>query len=473
MSIHDQTNKTLTNGRLVIFGGLALPLAIAELPIVLYLPAFYAKEFGLGIGMVGLVFLFARLWDGLTDPIIGTFTDRTTSRFGRRKPWVAAGAPLLMAAAWLLCNPPDKVTLSYLFFWSILFYTAQTIIRIPYLSWGAELTSNYEQRSKVTGFRECVSMLGNLTVAAAPLLLLPSDAPVRDVLLLVSILIVILIPITTAPLVMAIPDHNSITRARFDLSKIINSLRQNGPMLRFLIAMVCLYISLGIINSVALFLIDIGFDLPNAFFSLFFIEYVTAILVAPLIVRLASNLGKHIVLVGGISLLVLVSLMAFFMPMDNYFLAAIFMCVVGIGFSTLFILPTSILADIVDYDTAASGEERAGIYMAALNLIFKLGLALGVGIAYGFLDLVGFDAAAVTHTAQDALVVRIAFSGISPLLLIPAILILWKFPITKQVQRELRREIEANAKSRKQGPADHRKGLSPKSTIGPLLPDKG
>ena len=436
------------------YGSLALPLAITDLPILLYLPAFYAKEMELSIGMVGLVFLLSRLWDGVSDPIIGTFSDRTTSRFGRRKPWVFVGTPLLMVATWFLCNPPQQVGLLYLFIWAILFYTAQTIIRVPYWSWGAELSSNYEERSKVTGFRESHNMLGNIVVAVAPVLLLPKDAPVRDVLLLISVLIVVLLPIALVSLTVVITDHNPIARPRFDVIQIIRELSRNGPLKRFLVAIVCLFISIGVINSVAIFLVDIGFGLPGSFFSLFLIEYSVAIIVAPLLVRLAGKLGKHILLTMTFCLLLLACIVGFILPMGNYALVVIWICILGVVFSSLAILPTAILADIVDYDTAISGEERAGAYMAALSLAMKLGLALGVGLAYGFLGMVGFDAAADNHTAQDAWVIKVAFCGISSALLIPAIPILWKFPITKKVQLQLRRAIEANANNKKDSKND-------------------
>ena len=450
MSTHHQTTEKLTKGSLIAYGGLALPIAIAELPIILYLPAFYAKEVGLSIGMVGLVFLFARLWDGISDPIIGTLSDRTHSRFGRRKPWIVVGGPLWMMATWFLCNPPDDVGLLYLFVWAVLFYAAHTVVKIPYWSWGAELSSNYEERSKVTGFRESGSMLGNIIVAAAPVLLLPKDAPVRDVLLLISVLLIILIPVTMAPLSMSIADYKPIiARPTFDAGQLVRELAKNGPLKRFLGAIACIYIGMGVINSVAIFLVDIGFGLPDAFFSLFLIEYIVAILVAPLLVRLAGKVGKHIVLTICICLLLMACIVGFVLPMNYFSLVVAWVCVLGVALSGLYIFPPSIIADIVDYDTVTSGGERAGVYMAAVNLVMKLGLALGVGVAYGFLDLVGFDPAAAVYSPQDAWAIRVAFCGISSVLLVPAIPILLKFPITKEVQQDLRRRIESAAKKAK------------------------
>lgn len=445
----NNANSKLPNRALITYGGLAIPIAIAELPIIIYLPAFYSKEVGLSIGMVGLVFLLARLWDGITDPIVGTLSDRTNSRFGRRKPWVVLGVPLWMTATWFLCNPPEQVGLFYLFLWAAVFYASHTIVKIPYWSWGAELSSNYEERSKITGFRESGSMLGNLLVAAAPVFLLSKDAPVRDVLLLISMLIIILIPLAVAPLSLSIPDRNPITRSRVEAAKIMKALFKNAPLKIFLGANACLYTCFGVINSVAIFLVDIGLGLPNSFFSLFLIQYTTAVIAAPLLVRFAGKVGKHIVLNAMLCLLVVTSVIGFVLPMGSYASAVVWICLMGVICSGMYIFPPSILADIIDYDTVKSGEERAGIYMAALNLVFKLGLALGVGIAYGFLGIAGFDASAPSHTADDVLVIRMAFFGISPVLLIPAIYLLCKFPITKKVQQELRRKISAQLDSSK------------------------
>jgi len=66
-----------------------VPLAIVDVPIVIYMPVFYSKEIGIDIGLVGLIFVLARIWDGITDPLIGWLSDKTSSRYGRRKPWVA------------------------------------------------------------------------------------------------------------------------------------------------------------------------------------------------------------------------------------------------------------------------------------------------------------------------------------------------------------------------------------------------
>ena len=137
------------------------------------------------------------------------------------------------------------------------------------------------------------------------------------------------------------------------------------------------------------------------------------------------------------------------LPMGNYPLVAFFIFILGLAFSCLYILPTSILADIVDYDTATTGEEQAGIYIAALNLVMKLGLALGVGIAYGFLGLAGYDPSAEAQGVHDVMILRVAGYGITSVLLIPAIILLKTFPITKKVQQQLRKKITERTSDQK------------------------
>jgi len=80
--------------RLIAFSITGLAIGGAGVPLAIYLPAFYAQSMGLNLGLVGTIFMVSRLWNALSDPIVGVLPDRTRSRFGRRKPWIAVGFPL-------------------------------------------------------------------------------------------------------------------------------------------------------------------------------------------------------------------------------------------------------------------------------------------------------------------------------------------------------------------------------------------
>ena len=87
--------------------------ALAMTPLITFIPSFYAESHGLSLALVGAILFFTRLTDIVTEPIIGILSDRTKSRFGRRKPWILAGLPFLMLGIWMVFAPPFKVTATY------------------------------------------------------------------------------------------------------------------------------------------------------------------------------------------------------------------------------------------------------------------------------------------------------------------------------------------------------------------------
>lgn len=429
--------------RLLAYGALGFPISIATIPIILYLPAFYAQELHLGAGLVGLVFLLARLWDGVCDLGIAWLSDRTRSRFGRRKPWVVLGAPLLMATAWFLCVPPDDAGLAWLCLWAALFYIAYTGVLIPYVSWGTELATDYSQRSRISAFRESFTMIGNFFFAAAPLLLLPAGAPLRDVLLLMSIVLLATVPLATVPLTLFVPDRPPATRGESHLLQAIAALGKDRVLRHFSIAMMLKFISEGVINSVAVFSFGVGLGLPDKLFVVIFVLYVSVLAFIPVTVRLFRDAEKHRVYAGAAAIHATAIGALLFVPSGHLAIVLCLWLVVGVSVSALNILPPSMLADAIDHGEVKTGTRQAGSYVAIYNLLMKIGLALGVGISFRLLDLAGFDPSAKAHSAADAWHTRLIGFGLPIALTIPTILLWLRYPLTRQMHRELRDTIEA------------------------------
>lgn len=431
-----------TKWALLAYGGLSLPLWLAELPILTYLPAFYAQELYLSAGLVGMVFLCARLWDAFANLLSGALSDRSISRFGRRKPWVIAATPFLMASIWYLCNPPQGVGVAYLALWAVLFYTAWETIFIPYLSWGTELASDYAERSRVTSFRETFTMLANLFFAAAPLVFLAHDAPLRDVLSLISSTVVLLAPLAILALALAVRDPPPTQRLRASVFKELSGVGKDRVSLLFVIATLIFFLGEGIANSLLVFFFDVGLQLPNKVFWAIFILYIATLGAVPLMLRVARRVEKHGLLAAAVATQVLVYGAFVAVPQGNFAIVVMLEIVLGIANSAMLILPTSILADIIDHGEVTSGERRSGGYAAIYNLARKLGLALGVGLGFGLLAWVHYEPGAAQHTAQDVSHIRLLTFGLPCLLQLPVILLYLKHPITKKVQQQLREQID-------------------------------
>ncbi len=143
MDAGDVSAFRLSRWQLFAYGQLVVPMAVIGLPLAIYIPPFYSGTLGLNLGAVSYILMLARLSDVVTDPFSGRWSDRTHTRWGRRRPWVAIGVAVMMASSLMLFIPPAYVTNLYLLGWIAAIYLGYTLIEIPYGAWGAEISEDY------------------------------------------------------------------------------------------------------------------------------------------------------------------------------------------------------------------------------------------------------------------------------------------------------------------------------------------
>ncbi len=144
----------------------AFVIALPTIPVYINIPALYGIEFGLGLATVGFVLLAARIFDTVSDPIIGILSDRLSFRGAHRKPWIAIGSIIAGAGLFKILNPPSGVDSSYLLLWCVILYAGWTLVAVPYLAWGAELSGDYNERARITSWREGMALIGILSAGA-------------------------------------------------------------------------------------------------------------------------------------------------------------------------------------------------------------------------------------------------------------------------------------------------------------------
>lgn len=429
--------------KLIAYGGIALPLCLAEIPIILYLPAFYAEDLRLGAGAVGAVFLLARCWDGMSDLLVGWLSDRSMSAFGRRKPWVILGTPLLMSSTWFLCNPPAKAGLTYLLLWSVVFYASFTAVKIPHLSWGTELATGYNERNRVTTFRESFTMLGNLFFVSVPLIVLNGDANLRAVLFLIAVTTLVTVPLTAIPLGMFVRDPQPTEKLDIPLWKELGVLAKDRVLMRFVVTRMIYTVEEGIANSLLVFTFDVGLNLPNKLFLAVFILYIANLLTLSPTLMLARRMEKHHLLALGMAIQAAVYAVLWVIPAGNFVLVGALYAAMGIANTAMLSMPTSILADIIDNGEVTTGERHSGAYVAVDNLVYKIGMAIGVGLSFGLLSLVHFDPGAQVHSHADARNISLLGLGLPCLLSALVAYLYFKHPITRRIHERIRAEIES------------------------------
>lgn len=425
--------------RVLLYGLPGLPLAILGIPLYVYLPPFYAET--LGVGAVGVLLLAARLWDVITDPVVGGLGDRIRNRFGRRKTLILLGVPLLMFSVDQLFRPPGDAGMLHLLFWSFVTYLAWTLVALPYSAWGAELSRDYNQRSSITGSREGFVLAGMLIAIVLPAITLADpEESAGAALEQLAWLLWVSLPLTVLITLIAVPEPRNAL-APVPWRQGLQLLREHTPFLRLLMA----YVLNGLANALpaTLFLLFAQHVLQAGGLAgvMLVVYFVSGLAGIPLWLWLARRIGKHrawaLSMLWAAAIFAWVPLLG---PGDAWLFITI--CLFsGLSLGVDMALPASIQADLVDVDTARGGGQRTGLFFGLWGMATKLALALAVGLAYPLLALAGFEASA---SDPDGLWALSLLYGLAPIpFKIAAVLLVWHFPVDRAVQQETVREVEA------------------------------
>ena len=389
MSLARQPASTLA-----AFAGPTLPLAALGLPLVVYLPEYYSNALGLPLAAVGAAFMGVRLLDILFDPFIGGVMDRTRSKWGRFRPWLVAGAPLLILATWMLFMAERGIGVGYLWFWLIVMYAGLSICVLAHTAWAAVLSSDYNQRSRIYTWWQAGNVVGMILVLVLPPLL--ESAVGGDHAAGIQAMgwfIIILLPLTIGAALWRTPEPVApVERHRAGLREYA-ALLKRPTVQRILIADLLLGLAPGITGALFFFYFERVKDFDKAEAGILLLVYfLSALVCAPLWTRLARNIGKHKALsIAGV-VYAIVQAGIVFMPVGNFWVAVPLLVLAGLPYSAGPFLLRSMLADVGDEERLVSGADRTGLLYAILAGTAKLGYALAVGITFVALDALGFNA---------------------------------------------------------------------------------
>lgn len=451
--------KGIGRARLALYGLVNLPTSIVGLPIGLYIPAFYSQSLGLSLAMVGALIALSRLTDVVTDPAIGIASDRWRTRFGRRKPWMVLGMPLKVLSLWMLFVPNssfavwlwglmggEAISNLYLFVWISALYLGFTLVDLPYRAWGAELSPDYDERSKVTGWREAFGYGGTLMALLIPLIVsLVLDRPGPDnALFAVAAIVVVSMPLLTLPALLFVRElpTRAEPAARVPWRRGLRIVWANGPYRRLVICFTFLVAAVSMTASLSFFFVASVMEETFERYTVFILAYYLSSSAAiPIWMAISRRLGKHRTVVVGILWLSLWSAFIPLMGPGQYWLFFLIMMLKGSAVGSLVFLPASMAADVVDLDTLRTGEQRTGLYFSLWGMVNKAAAALGVLLATNGVAWFGFDPSSDENTATAKLALACLYSVIPALLACVALPLLWKYPLTRERQERMRAHI--------------------------------
>ena len=429
--------KHLDRSLLAAYAAPALPLAAMYFPVYVFLAEFYATARGLSLGSIGAVFIAVRIFDAVSDPVAGIVSDRLTTTWGRRRPWIAMGAPLVMLSAWMLFVPQSGVGIVGFAFWLFLLTLGWTAMLTPYFAWGAELSGDYAERGRVSVWRETAGLVG--TILAAVLYSLGADSAqgMRNV----ALLIILAMPVACLVCLARVPEPRDFTRARASLRSLVRILTGEPLFARLVLA----FFINGAANALpaALFLFFVGQRLgaPAWGGPLLIVYFGAAVLAAPLWPWLVRRYSKHRIWCWAMLYACAVFAAAPLLREGDLAAFTIICVLSGAALGADLSLPTAIQADVVDLDTARSGDQRTGAFFALWSLAQKLALAGSGGAALIALGWIGFSASG--DNAPSVLTGLALLYAVAPIVLkFVAVALMWDFPLGADAQRDLRERIE-------------------------------
>lgn len=440
--------------RLAVFAALAIPLAGAGLPLAVYLPPYYAQELGLGLGAVGLIFMLSRVWDAATDPLVGVLSDRTRSRFGRRKPWIAAGAPLFALSTAAIFAPGlfgvERPGAAWLSVWLAVFYVGWTMIQIPVSAWAGQLAAQYHERSRVQTYFQVATAGGLLLVLVLPAVLdqlgaragLPAD-PGLKVATMGGFILATFVPTLIAALALvkeppAPPPSSVRSTLRRDLA-----LAARDPLLRKVLTS-DFAVTLGqlIRSSLFVFFVSAYMGRPDLAAGLFLLQFVFGVFAGPIWLRIGYRLGKHRAAIAGELVQVAINLALLFIVPSALPLLVGLTIAQGLAQGSGNLMLRSMVADIADKQRLESGEDRTGLLFSIFSLTGKAATAVAVGVALPLVGLLGFKPGAA-NSAEALLALKLVFALGPALAHLASAWLISGFSLDAASHADIRRQLDS------------------------------
>jgi len=400
-------------------------------------------------GVIGTIFLAAKIWDAISDPLVGYWSDRTTHRFGRRRSWIVFSSLPFAVFTLMLWSPPRGLEGSALLVWLVVavfgFYTAYTAYAVPQLALGAELSEQPSVRGRIFGARQIASSIGMLLafVFGAPLVLRPEA---RDAVVMMAWIGAVVSALLILGSAVFLPRERDDYHGRGGQSP-YRAFRDvwNNPHARLLLFVYFIEVlGVGGTSAMTAYVLKYVTKAEDVVGVVFLAYTIPTILSIPVWVRLGERYERHKVWMFAMGLSCIGYGLIGFQGEGRIALMVFTSLVNGIAGGCGATLGQAIKADIVDYDEYQTGERKEGAYFATWNFAGKLGTGLMMALAGFALQASGFEPN-VEQTALTRGTILFLMGGAPFIGFVIGIIAFSRFRLTRDVHARIRAELDARA----------------------------
>jgi GPH family glycoside/pentoside/hexuronide:cation symporter len=421
--------------------------AVVNSAIQFFLMVFYTDGVLIAPALASSALLVGKIWDAINDPLFGWLSDRTTSRFGKRRVYMIFGALPLAVTIMLLWFVPRGLSDVWVFAWIavtfLLFDTAWTLTNVPYYALTAELTDDYDERASLTAFRMVLGVPAYIVGAALTPALVGLFESKRTGYGWVGVIYGLLAAAVLWIAAAGLRERKEISQSKAHtppLQTLLATFR-NKPFVRLIVAYLVANVGFALIKTLLAYFLtyQLGME-AQVPLVMFLLLLFVALFLFPW-KKVSDRLNKGPTYAAGLALGGLAVAATFLLPPGPTPWVYVIAIVAGIGFSAQWVFPWAMVPDVVEYDRLETGEHRGGMYYGVWGLATKLSDALGIAATGWVLQLFGYvpNVPQSTHTLFG---IRLFFGLVPALFFVVALPLLICYPITRASHAEMRRRLE-------------------------------
>jgi len=400
------------------------------------------------------IFLFGRIWDAITDPVMGLITDNTRTRIGRRRPYFIIGAPIVFISFIMMWYPissgSETSRILYFMFVYILINTTSDILTVPYLAMSAELSTDYDERTSITNARIIVNVASTIVCAVVPMLIVAQYQDVRSGYIAMSVVFGLFFTLPMILVYLKVPERKQFSEGRKATKREVFSVLRLRVFRRFMVMYLGVVTAIDITSMIFAFYMTYALGRAAELSFVLGALLVTEVSVIPVASRFAEKTSKNKAIVFGNIGWSIVAVSSFLLgPESPGFLIYILAILLG-GFISFSVIGyTAILGDVTEVGEYHFGYRAEGSFSGIQQFIRKCASALANWIALSLLGLSGFinpleiveDGVTTIITQPQTPIVVITIRCIiglsSGLLLFPSTIVAFRWALSKAKHAKL------------------------------------
>ena len=419
-----------------------------------YFAIFLIDVVGISPGVAAIAIFVGRSWDYINDPLIGHISDRTRTRWGRRRPFLLFGPlPFALAFAMLWYRPPLQSDLLLAVYYAaayVIFDAAATFVYMPYFALTPELTTDYDERTALTSYRMFFSILGSLVAFTVPLMIVGAFVPENAPQVLLMGLVFGLV--SALPLWLTfLGTRERMSHQAQERPSVLQSLRaalKNRPFVFSLVIYLLTWVSVNVVQATLLFFLKYVVRREPQSDLIMAAIFVTAILALPFWQWASRRYSKRWAYVAGVAFWAVVQIALITLNASSGLSLILLLCVLaGIGVSAAHVLPWSIIPDAIEWGELQTGQRHEGMFYSLVTLAEKITSSVAIPLVLLLMQVTGYVPNAPQQPASALLGIRIAMGPIPAALLCLGILFAILYPLSRERYAQVVQELSARRAS--------------------------